>query len=361
MRIVLTRREALDVPDGINIFLFTLADALIAAGHQVALVSTFTPDLAQIKMFYKLERWPEIFALSTETKVCYSRALPIWLMKGKRVIGSLQPDLVLVNGAVPLKLPGVTCTISHDAENRLAKYPALRALFKRYSYSRSDFVCATCDEVRQALSEEATIQLEKIAVIPTCVKLDTYVDRPYEERQEAILHMGTVDYKNPDSTIAGFCGVARSGRKLYITGKVDERLRRRIAGLEPSVRSRIELLGYVSSEQLLNLLGSVRVVSVPSIYAVPVASPTVIESLASGTPVVASKSISAVVLRDGWNGYVCDPHDKSAMGDAYERLLSHEVEWKRLAANAKESSRAFSSHRIAGMYLNTYTKTHAYT
>lgn len=348
------------MPDGINTFLFTLADALMAAGHEVIMVATFAHDLDRIKQFYKLEHWPETVAMSAETDVRYSRALPIWLRKAKSTIGALKPDLVLINGAVPLRLPGITCTISHDAENRLGRYPALRAWFKRYSYSKSDFVCATCDEVRDALSKEAAIGADKIAVIPTCVKLDTYVDRPYAEREDAILHMGTVDYKNPDSTINGFRHIAHSGRKLYITGKADERLRGVIAKLDPSVQSRIELLGYVPAERLLDLLGTVKIVSVPSIYSVPVASPTVIESLASGTPVVASDSISAAVLRDGWNGYVCDPHDEMAIAKAYDRLLSDADAWKTIASHAKESSLDFSSHRIAGMYLNAYTKTNAY-
>ena len=38
MRIVLTRREALDSPDGVNIFIVSLAQALSDLGHEIRVV-----------------------------------------------------------------------------------------------------------------------------------------------------------------------------------------------------------------------------------------------------------------------------------------------------------------------------------
>jgi hypothetical protein len=172
MKIALVRREALDVPDGINIFLFSLADALIAAGHEVVMVATFSHDMSKIQEYYKLEHWPETVALTSDNQVRYSRALFTWMRAGRSTMAALNPDFVLINGAVPLSLPGLTCTVSHDAEQRLGRVPMLRNLFKRYSYRQSDMVCATCDEVRDALASEASIDRANIAVIPTCVKLD---------------------------------------------------------------------------------------------------------------------------------------------------------------------------------------------
>lgn len=241
--------------------------------------------------------------------------------------------------------------MSHDAEKRLGRFPFLRTAFKRYCYARSDLVVATCEEVRGALSVDLRMPRGQIKVIPTCVKLSSYIQRPLRERENAILHMGTVDYKNPASSIKAFAAMASVDKKLYLTGRPTDEVRDLIQSLPSGTRVGIELLGYVPAPKLIELLGTVKVVSVPSIYAVPVASPTVIEALASGTPVVASPSISREVLKDRVNGFVRDPADALSMASAYEALLNDEQLWSRMAAEAVISSKLFSARRVANLYL----------
>ncbi|MBX5495777.1 MAG: glycosyltransferase family 4 protein [Bryobacteraceae bacterium] len=351
MHVVLTRREALDVPDGINIFLFSLAEALMEQGHQVTVVSTAANDENKIREYFAPKYWPQIVALGQHKEIQYRKALTTWLKRGRKVLAALRPDFVVLNGAVPVKLPGLTCTVSHDLERRMDRYPMLRTLFKRWSYGRSDLIVATCNEVRDGLSRELDLEPDVISVIPTCVRLSTYSNQPLSERENAVLHMGTVDYKNPAASIMAFRHVATGDRKLYITGKVTRSLEQTLSALPQAVRQRIVLLGYVSSAELIRLLGSVKVVSVPSVYDAPVASPTVIEALASGTPVVASHSISKQVLEHDRNGFVCDPADNHQFARAYEQLLSDDDTWLRIATNARHSAERFCSHRIARMYV----------
>ena len=351
MRIVLTRREALDTPDGINIFLFSLAEALLEGGHEVTVVSSAQSDHARLHDYYSLSQWPVIVALGSHKSVHYLRSLRAWLTRGMGLLRALDPDLVIVNGAVPLRLPALTCTVSHDAERRLGRYPFLRTAFKRYCYAKSDIVVATCEEVRSALSDDLRMSVGRIGVIPTCVKLSSYVQKPLRDRENAILHMGTVDYKNPGSSINAFAAMAANGTKLYLTGKPTDELRGRIRGLPQRVQASIELLGYLPASRLIELLGTVRIVSVPSSYVTPVASPTVIEGLASGTPVVASPSISREVLVDGANGFVRDSGDAAAVASAYEALLKDDQLWTRMATQALASSEKFSAARVAESYL----------
>lgn len=63
MRIILTRREGLDTPDGINIFLFSLAEALLEMGHEVVVVSSAQSDRNKLREYYPVRRWPEIVPL----------------------------------------------------------------------------------------------------------------------------------------------------------------------------------------------------------------------------------------------------------------------------------------------------------
>lgn len=354
MRIALTRREALDTPDGINIFLFSLAEALLEMGHQVTVVTSARNDQAKIRDFYSLAQWPDIVSLAdwhTDKDEHYLRALQAWIRSGNRVIRSLDPDLVIVNGAVPIRLDAFTATVSHDAEKRLGRYPHLRTAFKRFCYARSDIVVATCEEVRSVLSEDLRMPAEQIRVIPTCVQLGSYRRKPAGQRENAILHMGTVDYKNPESSVRAFAAMATPDRKLYITGRPTDSLKALIQSLPAAVQARIELLGYVPAPQLIDLLGTVKIVSVPSVYAAAVASPTVIEALASGTPVVASTSISRTVVQDGSNGFVRDPFDPAAMAAACDMLLGDEGRWNRMAAGALASSEWFSARRVGEAYV----------
>ena len=351
MRIVLTRREALDVPDGINIFLFTLAEALLDRGHEVIIVSSAASDPKKIREYYPLRNWPDVVPLGTHTSVHYTRSLRAWLAKGKQVIRGLRPDMVIVNGAVPVRLDALTCTVSHDAEKRMERFPMLRDGFKRFCYRKSDLIVATCDEVRSALSRDLKVPETRISVIPTCVKLSTYTNRPAGERENAILHMGTVDYKNPLGTLNAFAALKSKDAILYITGKATEPLKAALAALPEETRRRVVMPGYVSSERLIELLGTVKIVSVPSNYAAAVASPTVIEALASGTPVVTSTSISRQVVMDGENGFVRDSSDHEAVAAACDALLSDEHVWQSMSANALRSAGQFSADRVAGLYL----------
>jgi glycosyltransferase involved in cell wall biosynthesis len=352
MKIVLTRREALDVPDGINIFLFSLADALQELGHDLTVVSTAANDLEKIKEYFAPQYWPRIISLGRHRTISYKRALLTWLTRGNKVIRDLDPDLVVLNGAVPLRFPGKTCMVSHDAEQRLASFPGFRRAWKKWCYGKADLVVATCVELQSALARDAAIDPRRIYVIPTCVKLETYRPRPFTEREDAILHMGTVDYKNPTASIRAFRHVAGDGRRLYITGRVTPELEKLLATLDRTTRSGIELLGFAPVSELLDLLGRVKVVSVPSVYSEPVASPTVLESLASGTPVVASTSISRQVLPPNGPGFICDPSDSEEMAAAYQRLLTDASTWQRMSAQAREVATQFSARRVAGMYLD---------
>jgi glycosyltransferase involved in cell wall biosynthesis len=355
MRIVLTRREALDTPDGINIFLFTLAEAMLDRNHEVIIVSSAASDYGKLRAYYPLRRWPEVVPLSTHHSVHYGRSLTSWLTKGRRAIQGLRADMVIVNGAVPVRLDALTCTVSHDAEKRMESFPFLRNSFKRYCYGKSDLIVATCDEVRTALSLDLKVAESGIAVIPTCVKLSSYINKPLNRRDNAILHIGTVDYKNPIGSLTAFAAMRNREAKLYITGKPTSTLQSAVAALPEPVRKRVVLLGFVSSEELIELQGTVRIVSVPSNYAAAVASPTVIEAFASGTPVVASPSISRQVLADGVNGYMRDPADGKAVASACDALLSDEHLWQSMSMNATRSAGQFSADRVAGLYLDLST------
>jgi glycosyltransferase involved in cell wall biosynthesis len=351
VRIVITKRETLDIPDGIGVFIFHLAEEFIKQGHDVTVTGCAPLNRERIGDFYALQYFPRLLVLKAPRTSTYAERLAIWIAEGRSAINRLKPDLVIVNGVLPLSFSGATVTVAHDLERRHPRLSFVRVAYKRYAYRRSDYIVATCSELQAALSAELRIHPGQIHVIPTCVVSGTYGNKPFEERENAVLHLGTVDYKNPVATIRAFSLLGPEAR-LYITGPPDEAVTRCISTLDSSVSRRIKLLGYISSAELRALLGSVRVVSVPSAYRLPVASPTVLESFASGTPVVGTPGISGDLLVHGENGYVCQPADYKGISAAIQTLLQNEQVWSGLANQALVTSEKFSTSAVARAYLH---------
>jgi glycosyltransferase involved in cell wall biosynthesis len=351
VHILITRRAPLDTPDGINISIFSLADALLALGHRVTMVSSTASDAVRLQELYGLRRVPDVVALSDRQgwDGSYRRLMTPWIRRGSQMVNRLKPDLVIVNGALPIRFGAPTVIVSHDLEARFSRLGPFRHWYKRWTYRQATWIAATTTEIRDLLAREIGRPRDSIVVIPTCFDLAGYTSRPIEARENAILHMGTVDYKNPTATLRAFARIA-GNPTLYLTGPSNPTLVAELAALPPGTRERVVLLGYVSAADLRDLLGRVRVVSVPSVYAVPVASPTVVEPFASGTPVVASRAITRDLLIDDRNGLVT-ALEPDPMARAFERLLTDDELWRRLSVEALATSAGFGAGPIAEQYL----------
>jgi glycosyltransferase involved in cell wall biosynthesis len=351
MRFVITRREGLDIPDGINAFIFSLAEALMDLGHVVDVITSAESSLEQVKLFFRVRRYPTLFSLTNEKNPSHARILHAWLTSGRSLIGELRPDFVMINGVLPIALSRHSCAVSHDLEKRWNYGNAFRRLYKIVAYRFSQSTVATCTELRHALARELFRQEQSIDLIPTCLSLGNYVGAPANGRSTAILHLGTALYKNPLATIHAFARLNDEDARLFITGGIGAGLREALARLDHNTRSRIECLGFISAQELTRLLSTVRLVSVPSVYNTPVASPTALEALACGTPVVGSPSISADLLREDVNGYRIAPAETDMMCSRFEQLLYNDECWKRLSEGAYSTVSRFSNSVVAANYV----------
>jgi glycosyltransferase involved in cell wall biosynthesis len=264
---------------------------------------------------------------------------------------ALQHDAILINGALPIRFTQWSCAISHDLEGGGRGKAWLRRLYKFVAYRNVDQIVTTTTELRTALSAEIRVPTRKIRRIPTCVNPTLYADTPYAQRERAILHMGTIWYKNPQATIRAFAQLPYSDARLYMTGNPAQIPADLMTELDPAVRNRITLVGHLPADELRALLGRVMIVSVPSDYLVPVASPTAIESLAAGTPVVGSLGISQDVLVNGHNGYRCAVGDISGLTRHYRALLNDQPLWQQLHEGARRTASQFSADAVALAYV----------
>jgi glycosyltransferase involved in cell wall biosynthesis len=107
--------------------------------------------------------------------------------------------------------------------------------------------------------------------------------------------------------------------------------------------------------ELKSLYSRVKVTSVPSSYRVPVLSPTALESLASGTPVVGgSTAISRDLLVDEYNGFTVYPTDFNALSEKIALLTRNADLWKTLSANARSSAQSFDASIVGRKYIRLH-------
>ena len=205
------------------------------------------------------------------------------------------------------------------------------------------------------MSKEIRVSPKNIKVIPTCFNINEYKGKEIKLRENAILHIGTNPYKNPSITIKAFSFLSVPNVKLYITGNI-ELVRELVKRLKKEIRERIFFPGYLNAQEFNKLLATVKIVSVPSVYNVPVASPSVIEALSSGTPVVCSESISSSIVQNRHNGFICNNNDINSYTERYKEILTNDDLWNYLNKNAISSSKAFSAEIVAVNYLELMLK-----
>jgi glycosyltransferase involved in cell wall biosynthesis len=348
MRIVLTRRERLDSPDGVSIFIVALAQALTELDHEVRVVvgSMESRELYQRLLSPRIE-FP-ILALSREPLSGIASAAA-WL-RGKAAIDQFDPDLVIHNEAVPLPMRGKIVHVVHDLQPRSGRLAPLWRTIRRYSARRSDQVIATTTELRDELVRDLGLDEDEIVIIPKCIDRAAYQRPNITLRERAIFHAGTLPYKDPAATVRAFGVLADPSVALYIAGEVTEETRVAVDALPDQLRARVTLLGAAEGQAVRDLHARVRVASFPTSYQIPVASATVMEAVAAGTPVVGSSRISRDLLVDRLNGLVADTAP-DALAAALRTVLDDDVLWRRLSAGAARMAERFDAIRIAGRYI----------
>ena len=351
MKFMLTKREPLSVLDGISQFLFSLADALLRLGHAVVCVTSYDDNLGTVPRSYDFSQYPELEALGRHDANMYNPSLAarLWRQRGRAVVARHNPDFVLLNGALPFRFHQATALVVHDLQTRKFFGNIGRQVFKALTYRLVDQLVVSCPELAGPAARDSWCSQKRFLVIPTCIDTRRYTPSPLSGRQPVILHSGFVFYKAPRATLAAFAAMQNKEARLVIVGRADPAFAAEAAALPPAVRRRIEMPGMVSAEELKALLGTSRIMSVPSKYDLPVASPTVLEALASHTPCVLSSSISKVVAADGKNCFVEDTI--AGMARRFDELTTQDQTWLALSAGCEETKVKFDSLTVARQYV----------
>lgn len=355
MRIAIGRAESAFSIDGINFFIWELAEALMSQGHEVFVISGCEDYSADVHEVFEIDKTPTTVIVNR--KIHRNENMKIilsWLCRGSRILNKISPDMLICNGVVPLFSPIVKMAVCHDLE--------FRGPFQRqYSmclFNTFDKVAVTSTELRSRATFELGLNPSKIARIPVCVGTRKYHSTDINEREHAILHVGTWIDKNLKTTVDAFRMLSKNDpqMKLYIVGDMNWSLPQKIVStVEQKTREKIICLGQISREQMKKLISKVKVTCVPSTYRVPVLSPTVLESLASGTPVIGSSTgISCDILINERNGFRVNPLDAVSMAQKISILTKNDELWNAQSGNALTIIRSFDSSVVAKEYIRLY-------
>ncbi len=348
LRFVLTRRERLDSPDGVNIFIVALAQALSDLGHDVLIVIGSIESHAEYQRLLAPRIDLAIYPVS-RTRLKGAASVAAWL-RAKAAIDRFRPDLIIHNEVVPLPFRAPTVQVVHDLNPRSGLFAPIRRTIRRFTTRRSNYVIATTSELRDTLVSDLRMSASEIILLPKCVDLQAYRGAGIAGRERAILHSGTLAYKDAGATIRAFGALDDPSVRLYVVGAVTEQVREAVDGLPDRLRSRVALLGQADAVTLRALYGRVRVAAFPTRYGIPVASGTVMEAIAAGAPIVGSSRLSRDVLADGVNEIVVDTNP-DAMAAGLRAVLNDDHLWLRLSGGARRMAGTFDAMRVARRYV----------
>jgi len=219
-------------------------------------------------------------------------------------------------------------TTFHDLFVMTAEYssPGFRARFSaqaRTAADRSDLIVCVSQFTASQVVNLLGVPLERTRVIHHGVRFPVAgVDTASSNREPIVLSVSAIQHrKNTLRLIEAFERTPPGWRLLLVgsSGYGAEAVYSRLA--QSPRRAAIELTGYVTDAQLLDLYRRASIFSFPSLdegFGMPV-----LEAMACGLPVLAS-NVSALPEVCGDAAVLVDPRDTDALADGLTRLMHND-------------------------------------
>lgn len=231
--------------------------------------------------------------------------------------------------------------------------PEFRARFAaqaRHAASRSDLIIAVSHFTARQVRDLLGVGPGRLRVIPHGVRF-----RPAPAagpRDRLILHVGALQRrKNIVRLVEAFERIEPGWRLVlaggsgYGAGEIFERIR------QSSRRADIEVLGYVSDEQLAALYARAAVLAFPSLdegFGLPV-----LEAMAAGVPVLTSnRSALAEIAADA--ALLVDPVDSEAIAHGLQALIADSSLRENLIEKGRKRAAQFSWQETAARTWAVY-------
>jgi glycosyltransferase involved in cell wall biosynthesis len=239
-------------------------------------------------------------------------------------------------------------------------------------YNKANRITTVSNFCKREVSEIYGVPEERIDVIPNGVRIDFFKQCSKNEKdkimeqynfEKALLFIKPIPRKGLHLLIRALPAILKEvpGLKLLVVGGISTNatyykfcynLSQRF-----HVKDRVLFIGWVDDVDLPKYFTVASALVLPSLYE---ASPiTVLESMACGTPVCASKGLGlSEIITDGKDGFLVDPTNATSLAEALITLLTDNSLRQRMSFNTrKKIERHYSWDYIAEQYLRAYNKT----
>ena len=298
----------------------------------------------------------------------------VWMQTSvPRLLRRLQADVAhFTNGMVPIASPVPTVVTIHDMSLTLYPryHPPRRVLLNRplvdLAARRADAIITVSQSAKRDIMRVYGVPSDRVHVVHEAAApaFGRVADRSELERvrqrhglaDRFVLSVGTIEpRKNLPKLIEGFARRHKSGdlpHQLvcvgpygWLSGDIEERIDRLQIG------DAIRFTGYVPFEDLPAIYSLAEMFVFPSLYegfGLPV-----IESMASGTPVITGQVAALDEVAAGASEQV-ERLDAESLGEAMVTLARDPDRRRHLTALGFERARAFSWERAARETLEVY-------
>ncbi|MCE5203445.1 MAG: glycosyltransferase [Actinomycetia bacterium] len=251
-------------------------------------------------------------------------------------------------------IPLVISVHGSDLRSNLARPSWVREVRHTLSCAAA-VVCvstALADEIRALDCVDPT----KIGVIPNTYDdlRFTYVPREHHDGPFRLASIGNlVPVKGHDVLVRGVGEAVRSGMDitLDVVGGGPELGRLKAIAVEEGLAERVRFLGPLSDEEVASVLARADAFALASRsegFGV-----AIVEALATGLPVLATRSGGPEDIVTEQDGVLVAPDDVSAVAQGLSRLFSAEAQWDRESIAARAHER-YSQERIGEQLTAVY-------
>lgn len=386
--------------DTVGTFMEPIAREVARRGHEVHVVAPWHPLVRRggrengVRFhFFKYAPLPQLnvfgyaggLRADTHLKGSAIAAAPVALAMGWqaawRVARKVRATVMHGHWVIP---GGVIATFAaggrpvvislHGSDVFVAERYRLARMMARGAFRRAGWITACSDDLRtRAIALGAPA--DRIEVVPYGVDAARFrPDADARDATRAALRLGAddpllfavgrlVQKKGFDYLIDATVALLTRWPRLHLviagSGDLEGALRARAEAL--GVADRVRLPGAINQQEVPAWLAAADVVVVPSIHDeagnVDGLPNVVLEALASGTPLVATRigGISAVA-RDGETALLVPERDAGALARAIERLLTDAGERKRLGVAAREEASERGWDRVAQRFEAAYDR-----
>lgn len=260
------------------------------------------------------------------------------------------------------KLPYIVSLRGADvpgfSERFLLLYVFLRPLI-RLVWRRAKFVVSNSEGLKQLAQK--TDSHQKIEIIPNGVDIQMF--KPAEEKQNECVRILSVSRLTPRKGLRYLIQAMKilaekdisQKIKLWVVGDGDEKNALEQLANELSISHTIKFLGRISHENLAPYYSEADIFCLPSLN--EGMSNTVLEALATGMPIVATKTGGTEELvRDGENGFFVAQKSAQDLAEKLKRLINNETLRKSFGQASRKRAEAMSWKNAAEKYVELYRK-----